>query len=142
MTRSLFRPLVAGMTLGAFLVGSWCGSAAQGADDAQPVAQKVPDKKAPAGKGKPGDAPKGKGKAGNRLPPYFADVVDDAQKEKIYEVQNKYAAQLKALQDQLDALRDKRDGEIEALLTPDQRAKIDAARAAKKKKPDDKKKAA
>ena len=83
--------------------------------------------------------PKGK------LPAYFADVVSAEQKEKIYAIQAKYADQIKELNDQLEAVRKKQSDEIDALLTAEQKAKVDAAReeaaAKKKKKADDTKKA-
>jgi len=80
-----------------------------------------------------------------RLPAYFADVVSADQKEKIYAIQAKYADQIKELNEQLEALDKKQDDEINAVLTAEQKAKVDAARAEaatkKKKKADDKKKA-
>ncbi len=79
------------------------------------------------------------------LPAYYGDVVSEEQREKIYSIQAKYADQIKDLNDQLEALRGKQTKEIEAVLSAEQKAKIDAAREAaaakKKKKSDDKKKA-
>jgi hypothetical protein len=79
-----------------------------------------------------------------RLPAYFADVVSGEQREKIYSIQAKYADQIKDLNEQLEALDKKQNDEIDAVLTAEQKAKIDAARAEaaakKKKKSDDKKK--
>jgi len=87
------------------------------------------------------DAAKPKG----RLPAYFADVVSGEQKEKIYAIQAKYADQIKQLDEQLAAVAKKQNDEIDAVLSAEQKAKIDAARAEavakKKKKSDDKKKA-
>jgi hypothetical protein len=79
------------------------------------------------------------------LPAYFADVVSEEQRQKIYSIQAKYADQLKELNEQLEAVRKKQNDDIDAVLTAEQKAKIDAARAEaaakKKKKADDKKKA-
>ena len=83
-------------------------------------------------------------KAKGRLPAYFADVVSDEQKSKIYAIQEKYAGQIKDLNEQLAAVAKKQNDEIDAVLTAEQKEKIDAARAEsvakKKKKSDDKKK--
>lgn len=83
-------------------------------------------------------------KAKGKLPPYFADVVSEEQREKIYAVQAKYANQIKDLNTQLAAVAKKQNDEIDSVLSAEQKAKIDAARAdavaKKKKKSDDKKK--
>lgn len=76
-------------------------------------------------------------KAKRRLPSYYADVVSEEQREKIYNIQEKYAKELKALNEQLLAVTKKQNDEIEAVLTAEQKEKIDLARAntaAKKKK--------
>jgi hypothetical protein len=82
-------------------------------------------------------------KAKGRLPAYYADVVSEEQKERIYGVQEKYAKELKALNEQLLAVTKKQNDEIEAVLTAEQKAQIDKARdaaiAKKKKKAADKK---
>jgi hypothetical protein len=87
----------------------------------------------------------GKKKAKGRLPAYYADLVSDTQKTQIYAIQEKYAQQIAALMEQLEALNDKRDAEIEAVLNADQRAKLKQAQqegAAKRKKATADKKAA
>ncbi len=84
-------------------------------------------------------------KAKGRLPAYYSDVVSEEQKATIYGIQEKYAKELKPLNDQLLALTKKHNDEIEAVLTSEQKVKIDAARAdatAKKKKKAADKKAA
>ncbi len=63
-----------------------------------------------------------------RLPPYYGDVVNDAQKEAIYRIQAQYAEQIEALKAQLRKVVAERDTAIEALLTEDQRKQV--ARAA------------
>jgi hypothetical protein len=76
-------------------------------------------------------------KAKGRLPPYFADIVTDEQRNKIYDVQLKYAKERDTLEAQLEELRSIEMGEIEALLDAEQKEKLRKAReeaAAKKKK--------
>ena len=71
-------------------------------------------------KAKPGAKEKAKG----RLPPYYKDVVTDEQRDQIYSLQAKYAKQLEDLQSQLDAVKGKLNGEIESLLSPEQKEKL------------------
>lgn len=78
-------------------------------------------------------APEAK-KVSKRLPNFYGDLVDGVQKEKIYAVQDKYTPQIEALADQVKALQAKRDAEIEAVLTPEQKAKLEKARADAKAK--------
>jgi hypothetical protein len=80
-----------------------------------------------------------------RLPNYYADLVSPEQRERIYAVQERYARQIDELNEQLAALINQRDAEIESVLTADQREKVKKARdeaTAKKKKSADDKKAA
>jgi hypothetical protein len=80
--------------------------------DPKPAAKEPQDKDEPAG----------------RLPPYYKDVVDEAQRDKIYAIQAEYADRIDRLRKQLDDLLEQRDQRIEAVLTPQQRAKVEAAR--------------
>ncbi len=70
-----------------------------------------------------------KDKAKGRLPAYYKDVVSDEQKEKIYAIQAKYEKQIADLQSQLETVRAQQNGEIEALLTPEQKEKVAKERA-------------
>jgi hypothetical protein len=84
-------------------------------------------------------------KAKGRLPAYYSDIVTETQRVQIYSVQEKYAKQIDALNEQLNALEKQRDTEIEGMLTADQKEKLKKARedaAAKKKKTAEDKKAA
>lgn len=63
-----------------------------------------------------------------RLPMYYARVVDEKQRQKIYDIQRKYHPQIEALQRQLEELIAKRNAEIEAVLTPQQKAEIEKLR--------------
>ena len=90
-------------------------------------AEKKPGKKSPADYRGP-------------LPFYYGKVIAPDQKEKIYDIQAKYEAELSALQKQGKELLAKRDAEIDAVLTPEQREKVAAMRAeAKTKTPPGKK---
>ena len=71
-----------------------------------------------------------KEKKKGRLPAYYGDIVNDAQRQQIYAVQEKYAKTLAALQDQIDTIEKQRDTEIEALLDAQQKTKLAAARQA------------
>jgi len=68
------------------------------------------------------------------LPPYFAAVVDQQQREAIYQIQREFAPKLAELKAQLDALTAERDKKIDEVLREEQRAKIGAAKAEAKKK--------
>lgn len=59
-----------------------------------------------------------------RLPPYFRDIVDKTQREKIYEIQMKFDELIKPLTDQIAELKSKESKEIEAVLTDKQRATL------------------
>ena len=77
----------------------------------------------------------------HRVPAGFSKLgLTDQQKDEIYAIQGKYYPQIQGLEKQVDALRVKREGEIEKVLTPKQRqlldqqkkAAADARKAAKK----------
>lgn len=87
---------------------------------------------------KPADKPAAKKERADPrgfLPLFYSKVVDPIQREKIYAIQDKYEAQLEALERQMADLRAKRDAEIRALLRPEQLQRleelIDAARKEK-----------
>ena len=65
---------------------------------------------------------------------YYAKVVDDAQREKIYSILDKHAAKIEALEAELKTATDKRDAEIEGVLTPKQKAEVKALAAEAKSK--------
>ncbi len=74
-------------------------------------------------------------KAKGYLPPFYRDVIDGVQKEKIYQIQSEYDVKIDALTAQIKQLRDERDAAINALLTPEQKKRLgelnDAARSKK-----------
>jgi Spy/CpxP family protein refolding chaperone len=61
-------------------------------------------------------------KVTNRLPSNYGKLgLTDAQRDKVYAIQEKYDSQLDALEDQVKALKAKRTSESEAVLTPEQK---------------------
>jgi len=91
----------------------------------------VAQQKQPAAKGaeaKKADAKKAK-KFRGRLPAYYRHVVDEKQREAIYKIQEEYAAKLAALKAQLAALTQERNDKVAAVLTPEQKAKVEKLKA-------------
>lgn len=77
-----------------------------------------------------------------RLPAHYGEIVTESQRQEIYGLQEKYDKQISALEDQLEALKKKRDAEIEKVLNAEQKAKLKKAKddgAAKRKKTAEKK---
>lgn len=77
---------------------------------------------------------KERAKPRGRLPAHYGAVVDESQREKIYAIQKAYQPQIEELQMQLAALREKQTGEIEAVLTAEQKEKVKELAAAAKAK--------
>ncbi len=80
------------------------------------------------------DAAKDRAKAKGYLPPYYKDVIDGVQRDKIYKIQDAYDQQINDLEKQVKELRGKRDAEIAALLTPEQKKRMEELAAAAKVK--------
>ena len=95
-----------------------------------------------AGKSTKKRATKKRRKARGRVPNYYGQIgLSPEQRKKIYAVQKQYRSQFQDLFKQLRALRAKQQAEIDAVLTPEQIAKLKALRdAAAKKRADRKKK--
>jgi hypothetical protein len=81
-------------------------------------------------------------KAVRRLPMYYAQVVDEAQREKIYGIQAEFNEKTAPLRAQIEALEKDRDARIAAVLTPEQKKQLDDLKAAAKAGRDAAKKAA
>ncbi|HEV7278683.1 MAG TPA: hypothetical protein VGN57_00605 [Pirellulaceae bacterium] len=64
-----------------------------------------------------------------RLPAYWNDVVEPDQKDQLYAIQKKYEAEIDELEAQIEALEAKRETEMIALLSPDQKEKLERVRA-------------
>ena len=73
-----------------------------------------------------------------RLPNNFGKLgLTPAQKDQIYTIQALHNGQIDALEEQIKQLKEKRDAEITAVLSPIQKEKLDTLQAdAKKKKAD------
>ena len=61
-----------------------------------------------------------------RLPTYYAQIVTEDQRQRIYQIQASYDPKIDALQAELDALVGKRDAEIREVLSPAQQRRLDA----------------
>jgi hypothetical protein len=61
-----------------------------------------------------------------RLPAYFGPIVNEGQRQRIYQIQASYNPKIEALQTELDALVAQRDNEIRAVLSPEQREQLEA----------------
>jgi len=86
---------------------------------------------------KKADAEKGKKAAAGRLPNNFGQVgLSDEQKNKIYAVQAKYNGEIDKLEAQIAQITMQRDTEIQAVLTAEQKTKLNDLRDAAKKKTD------
>lgn len=69
-----------------------------------------------------------------RLPAYYSGQVTDPQKLEIYKIQKSYQEKIAVLADQIKELQAKQKAEIEALLTPEQKAAIEKIAADSKAK--------
>lgn len=84
------------------------GLALRGQEEAAPVETQKQEPKKPRG----------------RLPTYYSKVVSTSQREEIYSIQATYQEQIDQLLLQLKQLEQKRDEEVEAVLTEDQRKQV------------------
>ena len=76
----------------------------------------------------PAKTKKAKRRRDDHLPLYYKGVVTDDQKTQVYSIQDDYKPRLKELKDKLKALTAERDAKLDALLTADQKAKVQAKR--------------
>jgi Spy/CpxP family protein refolding chaperone len=69
------------------------------------------------------------------LPFYFGKLgLDEAQKEKLYAIDDDYAAKIAEIEKQIQKLKDERDARMETLLTPGQKLRLSELREAAAKK--------
>ena len=125
----MIRKSLAALLAIAFLLPAWLDPViAQPKGDAAKVERKQV-KKAPA-----------KG----RLPTYYAQIVNEGQRQRIYQIQASFNPKIEALRAEIDALEAQRDAEIRAVLSPAQQQRLDAriAQAQAKKEAKAEKKAA
>jgi len=74
------------------------------------------------------------GKVKGQLPPNYKKLgLTDAQVQDIYKIQAKYAAELAALKAKEDAVKATRDKEIRAVLTPEQKKRLEELQTGKDK---------
>ena len=66
--------------------------------------------------------------------PSVRAVVDPAQRAKIYEIQDEYASKLESLKAQLEMLTTERNERVAAVLSEEQRAKVEAMKIEAKNK--------
>jgi hypothetical protein len=69
-----------------------------------------------------------------RLPNYYTEVVTEKQREEIYKIQEEYKPKIDAAKAQREALTKEQNEKISAVLTADQKKKIEDAAAAAKAK--------
>ena len=95
-----------------------------------------------AAKAEKAEGAKKAARSGDRLPPNYGKIgVNEEQRKKIYEIQNKFDDQIAALQKQIADLRAKEKAEVEAVLTADQKKALQSAIEESQKKSAEKKKA-
>lgn len=122
------------LVLGSFLAAAFLAARTQ-AENRGPAKEVL---SGPAGtavaflqESKPKPAAKKKAPAGGRLPNNYGRIgLSEKQRNDIYSIQAKYRDQIEALEKQLADLRAKRDAEIEAVLTPEQKQKLEELKAA------------
>jgi len=130
MKQKLLPLLVTG--LAAWTIGTWMPAEPADAQE-KPAAKADAEKPAAATKPEPGDqtAPK----PVRRVPQYFGQVdLTREQREKILAEQDTWNAQISELEKQIAALKEKRDAAVEAVLTAEQKKKLNDLRAAARKK--------
>jgi Spy/CpxP family protein refolding chaperone len=69
-------------------------------------------------------------KLSGRLPQYYSAVVTEEQRQKIYAIQAEFGPKLTQIRAQLTKLQKEQEEKIEALLTPEQAAKLAKLKAA------------
>lgn len=123
---------------------AWIAARVVAAESAAATADKSEAPAAAPAEGKPATAKVKGAKAGQfkgRLPPYFGAVVTPELRDKIYAIQAEYDPKISQLRKEIEALTKARDEKIYALLSPEQKKKIEelkaAARSSKKKKATD-----
>ncbi len=89
-----------------------------------------------------GDAAKPAGKRSyRRLPNYYGQVgLSGTQKDEIYKIQTAAGEQIATLKTQIVTLEKKRNDDLRAVLTDEQKSKVDELVAAAKKRAEDRRK--
>jgi len=131
MTRTNWANLV-GWVSALALVGV-LGQPVLGQAAAEKKATSAAEKGAKAAAGEKAQASPKK-RTGHQLPPYYAGVIAESQRAKIEQIQDEYNPKITALKAQLETLTTERNDKVAAVLTADQRAKVEAKKAEAKDK--------
>ncbi|MDR1385854.1 MAG: DUF2589 domain-containing protein [Planctomycetaceae bacterium] len=73
-------------------------------------------------------------KFSRRLPQYYSNVTTAEQKEKIYKIQQSYFGLIELLALRIEKLTAERDAQIEAVLMPEQKEKVESQKKAASEK--------
>lgn len=65
-----------------------------------------------------------------RLPAYYAEVVDEAERQKVYDIQAAFESKIDRIEAELEAMKAERDEKIMKVLSPEKLRRIEALRAA------------
>ena len=69
-----------------------------------------------------------------RLPNHYSRVVTEEQRQNIFDIQEEYKAKIDPLEAQIKALTKERDDKVAAVLTPEQRKKVEEAQTQARQK--------
>ncbi|MFO7905129.1 MAG: hypothetical protein ACQESR_26275 [Planctomycetota bacterium] len=118
------RRMVLGLFSGVFLA-ALLATPIVGQDKAAKEGADPPKKVEPKSPSTPSiDDPKERKRLRLRLPTYYGRVVTEAQREEIYGIQAKYNSSILKLKEELESLSAKRDSEVKAVLSEEQRAEV------------------
>ena len=74
-------------------------------------------------------------KAKGRLPNYYAQIgISQKQRKTIYDIQSQYRDQIEDLKKQIEDLEAKRNAQVEAVLSPEQKKRLKLVQANAKKR--------
>jgi hypothetical protein len=118
MTRTTLLRLLFWAGLLTLSAGLTCSYTPASAADQYPATNATEKSKAPKG----------------RLPPHYAKVVTQQQREKIYTIQEEYRTKIEAARAQLDALVKEEKEKISAVLNDEQKKKVEEFQTAAKAK--------
>jgi Spy/CpxP family protein refolding chaperone len=127
------------MRLASLRTAVWRGLATLAVLAADTSGAAAAEKKAEGGKAKAAAGERKAKAPRGRLPAYYAEVVDEKQREAIYKIQQEYEPKIADLRAQLDKLTKEREAKVTAVLTPEQQKKVAELQAAAKAKRDAKK---
>ena len=109
MSRTTLLRLLFWAGMATISAGSTCWNGPALAADGNPAPKATEKNKVPKG----------------RLPPHYAKVVTEEQREKIYAIQAEYRTKIETARAQLDALVKEEKDKISAVLTEEQKKKVE-----------------